>query len=127
MDPVAAKYAELSGAGLPSQFCLTWCRIHDPEEVARAFGATPGTGVWATPEEQEELEEEHPGELLQLSTAGAWTIAFEPGGLQGVRSDEARNSASRPTRSAGAPPRRRRGRPRNSTRRPVPSSPSAMP
>ncbi|MDP9840978.1 DUF6461 domain-containing protein [Streptosporangium lutulentum] len=87
MDPIHARYAELLDAGFPGgQVCLTWCRNSDLEEVARRFGAVPETGLWATPDELEDLEYEHGEELVELTTMGEWTIAMEPSGFQGVRS-----------------------------------------
>ncbi|WP_214103664.1 DUF6461 domain-containing protein [Acrocarpospora catenulata] len=86
MHPADTKYAELVKAGLPSQFCLTWCEEHDLDEVARRFGADVETGLWADEDDIEELEEEYPAELLQLVAVGDWTVALEPGGFQGSRS-----------------------------------------
>ncbi|MEV4572793.1 DUF6461 domain-containing protein [Nonomuraea jabiensis] len=81
------KFAHLRQAGLPGQFCLTWCQSDDLQEVARAFGADLLTGLWAEPDEIEDIEEEHPGELLQLAAADGWVIALEPNGFQGVRDE----------------------------------------
>ncbi|MEU7991138.1 DUF6461 domain-containing protein [Streptosporangium canum] len=87
MDPIHARYAELLEAGFPDvQVCVTWCKNNDLEEVAHHFGAAPETGVWATLDELEDLEEEHGEELVELTTMGEWTIAMEPSGFQGVRS-----------------------------------------
>ncbi|GAA2292721.1 hypothetical protein GCM10010149_45540 [Nonomuraea roseoviolacea subsp. roseoviolacea] len=88
MDPIDVRDVEATLAGLPMEgFCFTWCRDVGLEEVARRFGADPGTGVWAGPEELEDLEEEHHADLLQLVPAGEWTLAFEPHGFQGERDE----------------------------------------
>ncbi|MEV1172853.1 hypothetical protein [Nonomuraea sp. NPDC049784] len=78
-------FAPLRAAGLPGQLCLTWCRSGDLQEVARKFGSDLPSGVWAAPDEIEDLEEENPGELLQLSPMNGWVIALEPSGFQRVR------------------------------------------
>ncbi|NUW41026.1 DUF6461 domain-containing protein [Nonomuraea rhodomycinica] len=85
MSPSDATFAELRLAGLPGQLCLSWCQGDDLEEVARRFGADMSSGAWATPDDIEDLEEEHPGQLLQLAPLGDWVIALEPAGFQGVR------------------------------------------
>jgi hypothetical protein len=87
MDPSDSTLAALHAAGLPEQLCLTWCQSGDLEEVARKFGADLPSGIWATPEDIEDLEEETPGELLQLSLTDGWVIALEPSGFQGVRTE----------------------------------------
>ncbi|MET8139561.1 DUF6461 domain-containing protein [Sphaerisporangium sp. NPDC005288] len=85
MSSADAQYSELLHAGLSRQLCLTWCQQRDLDEVARRFGADMETGLWATEDEIEELEEDDTAELVQLATIGAWTIAYEPGGYQGSR------------------------------------------
>ncbi|MFI7150299.1 DUF6461 domain-containing protein [Nonomuraea sp. NPDC050022] len=89
MDPVDMRYAALVEAGFPAEgFCLTWCENRDMEEVARRFGAHTGAGLWAGPEELEELEEEYrDDDLLQLTPAGEWTLTFESPGFQGDRTE----------------------------------------
>ncbi|WP_344979109.1 DUF6461 domain-containing protein [Streptosporangium fragile] len=88
MDPIGVRLIEAIQAGLREEgFCFTWCRNDDLREVAHRFGADPGTGVWAGPEELEDLEEEHQEDLLQLTPAGEWTLAFEPHGFQGEREE----------------------------------------
>ncbi|GGT00482.1 hypothetical protein GCM10010156_68210 [Planobispora rosea] len=82
------RFTKAIQAGLQKEgFCFTWCRNGDLEEVARRFGAAPGTGVWADLEELEELECEHWEDLLQLTPAGEWTLASEPHGFQGNRTE----------------------------------------
>ncbi|WP_155338140.1 DUF6461 domain-containing protein [Acrocarpospora corrugata] len=73
-------------AGLPSQFCLTWCRENDLDLVAGRFGADVETGLRATEDDIEELEEDDSVEMLYLISVGDWTLALEPGGYQGSRS-----------------------------------------
>ncbi|MET8386540.1 DUF6461 domain-containing protein [Streptosporangium canum] len=88
MAPIDKRLIEAVQAGLrEGAFCFTWCRNDDLREVARRFGADPGTGVWAGPEELEDLDEEHGDDLLQLTPAGEWTLAFEPHGFQGERGE----------------------------------------
>ncbi|MEO3805674.1 DUF6461 domain-containing protein [Nonomuraea sp. B1E8] len=87
MDPVDEHFADLLEAGLPRQLCLTWCQGDDLEVVARDFGADLAGGLWADPDELEELEEEHRGELLQLTAADGWVIALEPQGFEGSRKE----------------------------------------
>ncbi|TDE51551.1 hypothetical protein E1295_18275 [Nonomuraea mesophila] len=87
MDPVDEHVAVLHEAGLPRELCLTWCQAGDLEEVARDFGADPAGGLWADPDELEELEEEYRdrGGLLQLTAMDGWVVALEPQGFEGVR------------------------------------------
>lgn len=89
MDPIDVRYAALVEAGFPAEgFCLTWCESRDMEEVARRFGADARAGLWAGPEELEDLEEEHrDDDLLRLTPAGEWTLAFESPGFQGDRDE----------------------------------------
>lgn len=88
MAPIDKRLIEAVQAGLrEGTFCFTWCRNDDLREVARRFGAEPRAGVWADPEELEDLEEEHGDDLLQLTPAGEWTLAFEPHGFQGERAE----------------------------------------
>ncbi|MEU7746135.1 DUF6461 domain-containing protein [Nonomuraea sp. NPDC049158] len=89
MDPIDMRYAALVEAGFPAEgFCLTWCENRDMEEVARRFGAVAEAGLWAGPDELEELEEEYrDDDLLQLTPAGEWTLAFESPGFQGDRTE----------------------------------------
>ncbi|MEU4545472.1 DUF6461 domain-containing protein [Nonomuraea dietziae] len=88
MDSIDERFIKAIQVGLQAEgFCFTWCQNGDLEEVARRFGADPGTGVRADPEELEELEEEHWEDLLQLTPAGEGTLAFEPHGFQGDRED----------------------------------------
>jgi hypothetical protein len=87
MDSADDRFASLRKAGLPGQLCLTWCQGDELEEVARAFGADMETGRWADPDDIEDLEDEHPGELLQLVPMDGWVIALEPDGFQGAREE----------------------------------------
>ncbi|MEV4181583.1 DUF6461 domain-containing protein [Streptosporangium canum] len=88
MVPIDRRLVEAVQAGLrEGAFCFTWCRNDDLREVARRFGADPGAGVWADPEELADLEEEHGDDLLQLTPAGEWTLAFQPHGFQGERAE----------------------------------------
>lgn len=86
MNFAQEKYTELLRAGLSRNLCLTWCQERDLDEVARRFGANPETGLWATEDEIEELEEDETVELVQLAKIGDWTVAYEPGGYRGSRS-----------------------------------------
>lgn len=97
MNFAQEKYTELLRAGLSGNLCLTWCQERDLDEVARRFGANLKTGLWATEDEIEELEEDDTAELVQLARIGDWTIAYEPGGYQGSRSSvlESLSSGSR--------------------------------
>ncbi|MEV4289348.1 DUF6461 domain-containing protein [Nonomuraea bangladeshensis] len=85
MSPSDGTFAELRSSGLPGQLCLTWCRGDDLEEVARRFGADLPSGVWADPDDLEDLEESYHGQLLQLTSLDGWVLALEPSGFQGVR------------------------------------------
>ncbi|QFY11591.1 hypothetical protein GBF35_37910 [Nonomuraea phyllanthi] len=85
MSPADMTFAQLRAAGLPGQLCLTWCQGDGLEEVARKFGADLHSGSWAASDDLEELEEEYPGQLLQLTYMDGWIIALEPSGFQGVR------------------------------------------
>ncbi|MGP3937796.1 DUF6461 domain-containing protein [Nonomuraea sp. KM88] len=89
MDLVDEHFALLLKAGLPRELCLTWCQGNDLEAVAGDFGADPAGGLWADPDELEELEEEYrdQGELLQLTLADGWVVALEPQGFEGSRKE----------------------------------------
>ncbi|MET8384026.1 DUF6461 domain-containing protein [Streptosporangium canum] len=86
MESIDEKYVQLTRAGLPDDLCLTWCHEDNMEEVARKFGADMETGIWASVDEIEELEEEDDlGVLIELDSLGEWVVAFEPNGNEGAR------------------------------------------
>lgn len=87
MDSIDIRFAQLRAAGLPGQLCLTWCDRQNIEGIARVFGADMRSGQMVQPDEIEDLEEEYPGELLQLIPLNGWVIVLEPDGFQGIRDE----------------------------------------
>ncbi|GGK91003.1 hypothetical protein Ppa06_57230 [Planomonospora parontospora subsp. parontospora] len=86
MESIDARYTRLIQEGLPDNLCLTWCQSDDLEDIARKFGADVETGLWATIDEIEEMEQEDDeAVLLELDSMGDWAIAFEPNGIEGSR------------------------------------------